>query len=95
MLAEVVGSTGSGDDVLFGTPADDVIDSKAGNDINLGGTFGGDGSGDDIIVSGGGDDTNTGNEGHDIFVCGEGEEDTVIDFNEEEGDIAKPDCENT
>jgi hypothetical protein len=29
------------------------------------------------------------------FVCGDGEgEDTVTDFNEAEGDIATPDCEN-
>jgi hypothetical protein len=35
-----------------------------------------------------------GNGGRDIFVCGEGDEDTVTDFNEEEGDIATPDCEN-
>ena len=47
-----------------------------------------------MIISGGGDDINTGNEGRDIFVCGGGEDDTVTDFNEEEGDIAAPDCEN-
>jgi hypothetical protein len=29
-----------------------------------------------------------------IFVCGRGQ-DTVTDFNEAEGDIATPDCENT
>jgi hypothetical protein len=48
----------------------------------------------DIIVSGGGDDQSTGNGGRDIFVCGDGEGDTVTDFNEAEGDIATPDCEN-
>ena len=53
----------------------------------------GNGSGDDIIVSGEEDDTNTGNGGRDIFVCGDGE-DTVTDYNEAEGDIATPDCEN-
>jgi hypothetical protein len=38
---------------------------------------------------------NTGNGGRDIFVCGDGEDDdTVTDYNEEEGDIATPDCEN-
>jgi hypothetical protein len=42
-----------------------------------------------------GDDSNTGNGGRDIFVCGEGEDDTVTDYNEAEGDIATPDCENT
>jgi hypothetical protein len=47
-----------------------------------------------VIVSGEQDDTNTGNGGRDIFVCGGGEDDTVTDFNEAEGDIAAPDCEN-
>jgi len=28
------------------------------------------------------------------FLCGEGEDDTVTDYNEAEGDIATPDCEN-
>jgi hypothetical protein len=69
-------------DVIVGTPEDDIIDS-----------IGGDGSGSDIIVSGEGDDQSTGNGGRDIFVCGDGE-DTVTDFNEAEGDIATPDCEN-
>lgn len=45
------------------------------------------------IISGEGDDRNTGNGGRDVFVCGDGE-DTVTDYNEEEGDIATPDCEN-
>jgi hypothetical protein len=54
----------------------------------------GDSSGDDIIVSGDEDDTNSGSGGRDIFVCGEGDEDTVTDFNQAEGDIATPDCEN-
>jgi hypothetical protein len=51
---------------------------------------------DDIIVIGGeGNDTNTGNEGRDIFVCGDvGEQDTVTDYNEAEGDIATPDFKN-
>jgi hypothetical protein len=56
-------------------------------------TFG-TGSGDDVIVSGEGDDQSTENGGADIFVCGGGEQDTVTDFNEAEGDIAAPDCEN-
>jgi hypothetical protein len=33
-------------------------------------------------------------EGADTFVCGDGEGDTVTDYNEAEGDIATPDCEN-
>jgi Ca2+-binding RTX toxin-like protein len=137
--ADVIEGT-EGPDVLVGTP-DDQIDSKGGDDINIGDTvfgdgsgndvinsgegidenfgdtFSGDGSGDDIIASGEGidensgdtsdgtgsgddiiasgeeDDVNTGNGGADIFSCGDGE-DTVTDFNEAEGDIAAPDCEN-
>jgi hypothetical protein len=45
------------------------------------------------MISGEGDDTNSGSEGSDIFVCGRGE-DTFEDFNQAEGDIATPDCEN-
>ena len=45
------------------------------------------------MASGEGDDQLTGNRGRDIFTCGGGE-DTVTDFNEAEGDIATPDCEN-
>jgi hypothetical protein len=70
--------------------------SGEGDDENYGDAnpeLGGTGSGDDIIASGEEDDTNTGNGGRDIFVCGDGE-DTVTDFNEAEGDIATPDCEN-
>jgi Ca2+-binding RTX toxin-like protein len=83
-----------GPDEIVGTPGDDLIDSKGGNDVNFGDIIEGDGSGDDVIVSGEDDDTNTGNEGRDIFVCGGGEDDTVTDYNEAEGDIATPDCEN-
>jgi Ca2+-binding RTX toxin-like protein len=92
--ADVIEGT-EGPDVIVGTPEDDLIDSKGGEDINIGDTFSGDGSGDDIIISGEEDDTNTGNGGRDIFVCGDGEDDTVTDYNEAEGDIATPDCENT
>jgi Ca2+-binding RTX toxin-like protein len=87
----------SGDSSVGDGSGDDVIVSGEEDDSNFGDAvpaFGGTGSGSDVIISGGGDDTNTGNEGRDIFVCGEGEEDTVTDFNEEEGDIATPDCEN-
>jgi len=84
-----------GPDEIVGTPGDDLIDSKGGNDVNFGDIIEGDGSGDDVIVSGEDDDTNTGNGGRDIFVCGGGEDDTVTDYNEAEGDIATPDCENS
>jgi Ca2+-binding RTX toxin-like protein len=98
--AEVIEGT-EGPDVIVGTPEDDLIDSKGGDDSNFGDAdpeafpeLGGTGSGDDIIVSGEDNDANTGSGGGDIFVCGGGEEDTVTDFNEAEGDIATPDCEN-
>jgi Ca2+-binding RTX toxin-like protein len=97
--ADLIDSKGGDDsntgDTEFGDGSgNDVINSGDGADVNFGDTVIGDGSGDDIIVSGGEDDTNTGNGGRDIFVCGGGEGDTVTDFNEAEGDIATPDCEN-
>jgi Ca2+-binding RTX toxin-like protein len=95
--------SGGGDDFNVGDTdvsdgsGDDIIVSGEGNDENYGDAnpeFG-DGSGNDVIVSGEEGDTNTGNGGRDIFVCGEGEADTVTDYNEEEeGHIATPDCEN-
>jgi hypothetical protein len=45
-------------DVIVGTPEDDIIDSKGGNDDNFGDTFSGDGSGDNVIDSGEGNDFN-------------------------------------
>ena len=90
--ADVIEDT-EGPDTIVGTPVDDLIDSKGGDDINEGDTELGDGSGNDVIVSADGDDQSTGNGGRDIFVCGEGE-DTATDYNEAEGDIATPDCEN-
>ena len=80
-------------DSLVGTPGDDLINSKGGEDENIGDSENDDGFGNDIIFSGEDDDTNSGSEGSDIFVCREGE-DTVEDFNPGEGDIATPDCEN-
>jgi Ca2+-binding RTX toxin-like protein len=90
--ADVIEGT-EGPDAIVGTPVDDLIDSKGGDDINDGDTELGDGSGNDVILSGDGDDQSTGNGGADIFACGDGE-DTVTDYNEAEGDIATPDCEN-
>jgi Ca2+-binding RTX toxin-like protein len=90
--ADVIEGTEGPDDIV-GTPVDDLIDSKGGDDINEGDTELGDGSGHDVILSGDGDDQSTGNGGGDIFACGEGE-DTVTDYNQAEGDIATPDCEN-
>src|SRR5687768_15664539 len=67
-----------GPDVIVGTPLDDIIDSKGGNDANLGHTFIGDGSGDDVIDSGEGDELNYGDtangdgSGDDVIASGEG-----------------------
>jgi Ca2+-binding RTX toxin-like protein len=41
-----------GPNTLIGTPGNDKIDSKGGNDRNIGDTEAGDGSGDDKINSG-------------------------------------------
>jgi hypothetical protein len=90
--ADVIEGT-EGPDAIIGTPVDDLIDSKGGDDINEGDTELGDGSGNDVILSGDGDYQSTGNGGRDIFVCGVGE-DTITDYNAAEGDIATPDCEN-
>jgi Ca2+-binding RTX toxin-like protein len=90
--ADVIEGT-EGPDAIVGTPVDDLIDSKGGDDINEGDTELGDGSGNDVILGGEGDDQSTGNGGRDIFVCGEGE-DTITDYNAAEGDIVTPDCEN-
>jgi hypothetical protein len=56
--ADVIEGT-EGPDQIVGTPEADLIDSKGGNDINLGDTVEGDGSGDDVIDSGEGDDFNS------------------------------------
>ncbi len=82
-----------GDAINGDGSGDDVIVSGDDGDLNAGDTFAGAGSGNDVIASGEGDDQSTGNGGRDIFSCGGGE-DTVTDYNEEEGDIAAPDCEN-
>ncbi len=57
--ADVIEGT-EGPDEIVGTPGEDVIDSKGGNDFNFGDTFRGDGSGDDVILSGEGSDGNYG-----------------------------------
>jgi hypothetical protein len=81
--AEVIEGT-QGPDFLFGTPADDVIDSKAGDDFNFGDGEIGDTFGNDIILSGEGDDFNAGDggesllfgdaSGDDVIVSGEGDD---------------------
>src|SRR5687768_18612290 len=67
-----------GPDFIIGTPEDDLIDSKGGNDRNFGDTRFGDGSGDDVINSGDGHNTNFGDTrsgngtGNDVITSGEG-----------------------
>ena len=60
--ADVIEGT-EGPDAIVGTPVDDLIDSKGGDDINEEDTELGDGSGNDVILSGEGDDQSTGNGG--------------------------------
>jgi hypothetical protein len=45
------------------------------------------------IIGGEGDDLLTGGRGANRFICGGGE-DTIIDYNEAEGDTKTADCEN-
>ena len=65
-------------DSLVGTPGDDLINSKGGEDENIGDSENDDGFGNDIIFSGEGDDLNYGDSqegegfGNDIIVSGEG-----------------------
>ncbi|MDQ3853254.1 MAG: hypothetical protein M3299_10520 [Thermoproteota archaeon] len=46
------------------------------------------------VVGGEGDDTLIGDEGAQRFICGAGE-DTIIGYNETEGDAKTADCENS
>ena len=63
-----------------------------GDDISYGDTQSG-GSGNDKILTGQGDDQLTGGGGADTMICGP-VEDTVTDYNPDEGDIVAPDREN-
>ena len=72
-----------GDDVLYGTPAGDVLDTGAGNDIVLG-LSGNDtilgGEGNDLIHGGDGDDMLDGGAGDDVIYGGWGA-DTLVGGN--------------
>ncbi len=57
-----------GDDVILGTPGDDVIDAGDGDDIVCGG------GGDDVIVGGDGDDEIDGGTGDDTIAGGAGDD---------------------
>ncbi len=46
-----------------------------------------------IVIGGEGDDVLTGGDGANRFYCG-GEEDTITDYDEAEGDSKTEDCEN-
>ena len=84
--AEVIEGT-EGPDRIVGTPLDDIIDSKGGQDSNFGDTVVGDGSGNDVIDSGEGSDVNTGDtgsgqgSGNDVIISGDD------DASKAEGDI--------
>jgi Ca2+-binding RTX toxin-like protein len=57
---------GGGDDVIFGTAGDDVINGRGGNDAIVGG------SGNDVAFGGGGSDFVAGGIGHDTSFLGGG-----------------------
>jgi serralysin len=63
-----------GPNTLIGTPGNDNIDSKGGNDCNYGDSFSGDGSGDDKIKSGSGDDTYYGDTNPEFGGTGSGDD---------------------
>jgi hypothetical protein len=72
--------------------------SGRGDDEDFGDSDDGEGTGDDMIVTDQGDDTSygdtrSGGSDNDRIITGQGE-DTVTDYNPDEGDIAIPDCEN-
>jgi Ca2+-binding RTX toxin-like protein len=77
--ADVIEGT-EGPDAIVGTPVDDLIDSKGGDDINDGDTFIGNGFGHDVILSGEGNDFNSGDtelgdgSGNDVILSGEGDD---------------------
>ena len=72
-MAEIFGTTGN--DLLFGTPEDDVIDVLEGNDDVVSALDGDDtvngGLGDDNVLGAAGDDEINGGEGTDYLVGGE------------------------
>jgi Ca2+-binding RTX toxin-like protein len=85
-------TTGSGNDKLMGSAADNTLLSGAGNDV-LQGLAGDDtlyaGLGDDMLSGGDGDDLLSGDGGRDTLDGGDGQGDICIDF----GVIAPINCE--
>ena len=76
-------------DSLVGTPGDDLINSKGGEDENIGDSENDDGFGNDIIFSGEGDDFSYGDtldndaHGNDIIFSGEGDDNNDGDAGEQ------------
>ena len=76
-------------DSLVGTPGDDLINSKGGEDENIGDSENDDGFGNDIIFSGEGDDFSYGDtldndaHGNDIIFSGEGDDNIYGDAGEQ------------
>lgn len=94
-----------GDDVLIGTNEDDDIDSGYGDDTNFvpdnnnvikrgncDDQIRGEGAGEDKIDAGSGNDYMEGDPSADKFQGGSGE-DTVIEYNPDQGDKATSNCE--
>lgn len=76
----------NGGDTLNGTPDSDELRGHSGDDVIFGN------EGDDKIFGGKGDDRLSGGSGADRFDCGPGT-DTITDFNPEEGDTKRKNCE--
>ncbi len=90
----------SGDDFLFGLSGNNYLEGGEGNNLLNGG------SGDDTLVGGSGDDTLIGGSGADVFVIDDStlgndgeagddengiQQDLILDFNGEEGDVIQID----
>ena len=79
---------GQGDDDITGNAADNRLEGGPGNDTINGGP------GNDILIGGPGRDTLTGGPGADVFVMPGNSEDTITDFNPDEGDLRVTDTGN-
>jgi len=87
ILSVLGGSDSQSDRTLCDGPNDDVLIGSPGNDIIYGG------SGSDKLFGAPGNDILIGGQGADYFDCGPGN-DTIRDFHATKGDIKTNDCEN-
>ena len=87
---------GDGDDNLYGSLGDDFLFGGKGNDVLVGyigdDYISGD-KGSDELYGDMGNDVLKGGPGADYFDCGQ-DRDTVLDYNQQEGDILSQSCES-